>query len=167
MNTLINGLKDKDKGVCESHAALLGVNALPGWNRSCYFYSYEKAFEEILMKLNENQSERIFDRLLMSFERISTKLNDKQLYLLVIHVLERMKKRFTHIPYALSKISKDMWKRLTIYGLKENIQLKNKNTLMNKDDPNNCIWKANDANIELFVFDLITCNSCIQLIISL
>ncbi|ETO03461.1 hypothetical protein RFI_33946, partial [Reticulomyxa filosa] len=68
--------------------------------------------------------------------RISTKLNDKQLYLLVIHL-----------------ISEDMWKRATICGLKENIQMKNENTLINKQNSNN----------RLLAFGLMTFNPHIQL----
>ncbi|ETO03552.1 hypothetical protein RFI_33850, partial [Reticulomyxa filosa] len=65
---------------------------------------------------------------------------------------------------ALSKISEDMWKRATICGLKENIQMKNENTLMNKQNSNNRICKTgNDTDIRLLVFGLMIFNSRIQL----
>ncbi|ETO15172.1 hypothetical protein RFI_22192 [Reticulomyxa filosa] len=61
-------------------------------------------------------------------------------------------------------MNEDMWKRATIYGLKENIQMKNKNKLMGKANSNNRIWKtANDKDIELLIFGLTTFNPCIQL----
>ncbi|ETO03329.1 hypothetical protein RFI_34081 [Reticulomyxa filosa] len=75
-------------------------------------------------------------------EKVSTKLNDKQLYLLVIYLLERN----LH----------NMWKHAAIGRLKENIQIKNENTLiMNEENSNNRIWKtANNTNIGLLAFDL-------------
>ncbi|ETO00442.1 hypothetical protein RFI_37002, partial [Reticulomyxa filosa] len=139
-------------------------NALPMWQENCYFYSYFEAVEEISTKWNERQSERVFNALIFvskhsintNYDKdkdrplvgllglISTKLNDKQLYLLVIHLLERAKKGCTnYVQYALSKISEDMWKRATICGLKENIQMKNENTLMNKQKTDN------DTDIQL------------------
>ncbi|ETO35015.1 hypothetical protein RFI_02060 [Reticulomyxa filosa] len=78
-------------------------------------------------------------------QTISMKLNGKQLYLLVIHLLERVKKGFKQ--YArdvLSKISENMWKYVIICGLKENIQMKNENTLMKI---------ANDMNIQLLAIE--------------
>ncbi|ETO02460.1 hypothetical protein RFI_34971, partial [Reticulomyxa filosa] len=107
-------------------------NALPNDLEYDYFNSYKKALEEISTKWNEKQSERVFNalmfvskhsintkndeykdrRLVGLLELISTKLNDKQLYLLVIHLLERAKKKCKW--YELSKISEDMWKRATI-----------------------------------------------------
>ncbi|ETO03469.1 26S proteasome non-ATPase regulatory subunit, partial [Reticulomyxa filosa] len=96
-------------------------------------------------------------------ELISTKLNDKQLYLLLIHLLERVKKQCEW--GALLKISEDMWKHATICGLKENIQMKNENTLMNKENSNNRICKtANDTDIQLLVVGLMTFNPRIQLV---
>ncbi|ETO00741.1 hypothetical protein RFI_36699, partial [Reticulomyxa filosa] len=112
-------------------------NALPN---DFYFYSYRKALEEISTKWNEEQSERVFSALIFVSKHsmdtinytfkdrqlvellgvISTKLNDKQLYLLVIHLLERAKKKCSE--GALLKISEDMWKRATICGLKEYMQ---------------------------------------------
>ncbi|ETN99283.1 hypothetical protein RFI_38198, partial [Reticulomyxa filosa] len=93
---------------------------------------------------------------------ISTKLNDKQLYLLVIHLLERAKKECKWS--ALLKISEDMWKRATICGLKENIQMKNENTLMSKENSNNRICKTdNDTSIRLLVVGLMIFNPRIQL----
>ncbi|ETO02942.1 hypothetical protein RFI_34468, partial [Reticulomyxa filosa] len=87
------------------------------------------------------------------------------LYLLVIHLLERAKKKCKqYVQDALSKISEDMWKRATICGLKENIQMKNENTLTNKQSSNNRICKTdNDTNIQLLVFGLATFNPYIRL----
>ncbi|ETN99491.1 hypothetical protein RFI_37980, partial [Reticulomyxa filosa] len=88
-------------------------NALPNEQEYNYFFSYEKALEEISTKWNEKQSERVFNVLIFASKHsintnndkgkdynlvkllglISTKLNDKQLYLLVIHLLERAKKK--------------------------------------------------------------------------
>ncbi|ETN97634.1 hypothetical protein RFI_39895, partial [Reticulomyxa filosa] len=110
IHTLIDGFKDKDKNTRESCAKSLGVilknltdkqlegvfNSLPNELEYFYFDSYFKAKE------------------------ISTKLNDKRLYLLVIHLLERAKKEREWS--TLSKISEDMWKRATIGGLKEHMQ---------------------------------------------
>ncbi|ETN99413.1 hypothetical protein RFI_38068, partial [Reticulomyxa filosa] len=160
-------------------------NALPKEQEFNYFFSYKKALEEISTKWNEKQSEKIFnalifvskhlintdnnsskDRLLVELlELISTKLNDKQLYLLVIHLLERAKTKCKwYVRDALTKISEDMWKRATICGLKENIQLKNENTLTNEETSNNRIWKTvNDTDIQLLVFGLMTFNPRIQL----
>ncbi|ETO02564.1 hypothetical protein RFI_34854, partial [Reticulomyxa filosa] len=65
---------------------------------------------------------------------------------------------------AMSKISEDIWKRATICGLKENIQMKNETTLMNKENSNNRICKTdNNTNIRLLVFGLMTFNPRIQL----
>ncbi|ETO01252.1 hypothetical protein RFI_36188, partial [Reticulomyxa filosa] len=88
------------------------------------------------------------DRQLVELLKLmSTKLNDKQLYLLVIHLLERAKKGCSwSVKDALSKISEDMWKRATICGLKENMQFSNVN-----------------KKIELLAFGLITFNPRIQL----
>ncbi|ETO02433.1 PBS lyase HEAT domain-containing protein repeat-containing protein, partial [Reticulomyxa filosa] len=150
-------------------------NALPNDLEYDYFNSYSKALEEISTKWNDKQSERVFnaliflskhsmdannnkhkDKLLVqSLKLISTKLNDKQLYLLVIHLLERAKKKCSW--GALSKISEDMWKRATIGGLKENIKMKHENTLMNKQNSNN------DADVQLLVVGLMTVNPRIQL----
>ncbi|ETO03155.1 hypothetical protein RFI_34255, partial [Reticulomyxa filosa] len=101
-----------------------------------------------------------------AIEEISTKWNKKQLYLLVIHLLERAKKKCKwYVRDALSKISEDMWKRAIICGLKENIQMKNEDTLMNKQNSNNCICKTdNDTDIKLLVFGLMIFNPRIQLI---
>ncbi|ETO00623.1 hypothetical protein RFI_36817, partial [Reticulomyxa filosa] len=76
----------------------------------------------------------------------------------MIHLLERVKKECKYyVRDALSKISEDMWKRATIGGLKEN-------TLMNKQNLNNCICKTdNDTDIRLLVFGLMTFNPRIQL----
>ncbi|ETO03168.1 hypothetical protein RFI_34242, partial [Reticulomyxa filosa] len=77
-------------------------NALPREQEDCYFDSYSKALEEISTKWNEKQSERVFNTLILVSKHsmdtdkytrngsqlvellgiISTKLNDKQLYLL-------------------------------------------------------------------------------------
>ncbi|ETO01437.1 hypothetical protein RFI_36003, partial [Reticulomyxa filosa] len=57
--------------------------------------------------------------------------------LLVIHLLERVKNKNKWYVDTLSKISEDMWKYATIDRLKENIQMKNENTLMNKEKWNN------------------------------
>ncbi|ETO34686.1 PBS lyase HEAT domain protein repeat-containing protein, partial [Reticulomyxa filosa] len=157
-------------------------NALSCEQKWHYFNSCEKALEEISTKWNEKHPERIFNALIFVskhsmntnnntdkdillvalLRRISAKLNDKKLYLLVIHLLERAKKRCAWD--ALSKISDDIWKRATICGLKKNIQMKNENTLMNKENSHNHIWKtANDTDIQLLAFGLMTFNPCIQL----
>ncbi|ETN97413.1 hypothetical protein RFI_40116, partial [Reticulomyxa filosa] len=159
-------------------------NALPNDLEWYYLHSYFNALEEISTKWNEKQSERVFnaltfvskhsintnndeykDRRLVRLLELSTKLNDKQLYLLVIHLLERAKKGFTRsVKDALPKISADMWKRATICGLKENIQMKNENTLMNKQNSNNRVLKAaNNIDFELLAFGLMTFIPCIQL----
>ncbi|ETO03637.1 PBS lyase HEAT domain protein repeat-containing protein, partial [Reticulomyxa filosa] len=113
INTLIDGFKDKDENVRESCAKSLGVisanladkqlegvfNALPKGQIWAYFDSYEKALKEISTEWNEKQSNALIfvfkhsintnnykdkNYLLMRLlELISTKLNDKQLYLLV------------------------------------------------------------------------------------
>ncbi|ETN99730.1 hypothetical protein RFI_37737, partial [Reticulomyxa filosa] len=156
INTLIDGFKDEHNYVRSSCASSLGVismnltdkqlegvfNALPNDLEYDYFGSYKEALEEI-----------------------STKLNDKQLYLLVIHLLERAKKKCKfYVHNALSKISEDMWKRAIICGLKENIQMKNENTLMNKQNSNDCICKTdNDTGIQLLVVGLMAFNPRIQL----
>ncbi|ETO02251.1 hypothetical protein RFI_35185, partial [Reticulomyxa filosa] len=188
-----NNDKDKDRrlmkllGVISTNLTdkqLEGVfNALPNNLAYYYFKSYKKALEEISTKWNEKQTERAFNALIFVFKHsmdtnndkdyylvellgiISTKLNDKQFYLLVIHLLERAKNKCElYVNRALSKISEDMWKRATICGLKENIQMKNENTLMNKENSNNYICKIdNDTNIRLLVFGLMTFNPCIQL----
>ncbi|ETO11650.1 hypothetical protein RFI_25726, partial [Reticulomyxa filosa] len=180
-NTLISRFKHKNEYVCDSYAELFGVistnltdkqlegvfNALPNkqiWN---YFKSYKKTLEEISTKWNETQSERFFNALIFFSKQsmglvkllklISTKLNDKQLYLLVIHLLERAKKSCARD--SLSKISEDMWKRVIICVLKENVQMKNENTLMNKQNSNNRICKtANDMDIQLLAFGLMIFN---------
>ncbi|ETO00150.1 hypothetical protein RFI_37309, partial [Reticulomyxa filosa] len=140
---------------------------------------------EISTKWNEKQSEKIFNALMFVskhsistnndeykdessvrlLQLISTKLNDKQLYLLMIHLLERAKKKCEwYVKNALLEISEDMWKRATIYGLKEKIQMKNENILRDKENSNNCIWEAaNDTNIQLLAFGLMIFNPCIQL----
>ncbi|ETO08841.1 hypothetical protein RFI_28546, partial [Reticulomyxa filosa] len=116
INTLIDGLKDKDKDVRKSCVESLGViatnltdkqlervlNALPKEQGDNYFDSYEKTLKEISTKWNEKQSERVFNALIFISKHsintnndedkdrslvellglISTKLNDKQLYLL-------------------------------------------------------------------------------------
>ncbi|ETO02920.1 hypothetical protein RFI_34493, partial [Reticulomyxa filosa] len=65
---------------------------------------------------------------------------------------------------ALLRISEDMWKRATICGLKENIQMKNENILMNKQNSNNCICETdNDTDIRLLISGLMTFNPRIQL----
>ncbi|ETO00368.1 hypothetical protein RFI_37079, partial [Reticulomyxa filosa] len=89
---------------------------------------------------------------------ISTKLNDKQLYLLVIHLLERAKKKCKYyVRDALSKISEDMWKRATICGLKENIQVIKEQNIWQR-------WFSNvNKKIELLAFGLMTFNPRIQL----
>ncbi|ETN98246.1 hypothetical protein RFI_39264, partial [Reticulomyxa filosa] len=160
-------------------------NALPNEQELDYFDSYFKALKEISTKWNEQQSERVFNALIFVskhsintnndedkdrklvelLELISTKLNDKQLYLLVINLLERAKKKCVYyVQYALPKISEDMWKRAIICGLKENIQMKNENTLMNKQNSNNRICKIdNDTSIRLLVFGLMIFNPRIQL----
>ncbi|ETN98202.1 PBS lyase HEAT domain protein repeat-containing protein, partial [Reticulomyxa filosa] len=105
---------------------LKGVfNALPNEDIYSYFDPYKEALRELLTKWNEKQSERIFNALIFvskhsintnndedkdsSFVRllqvISTKLNDKQLYSLVIHLLERAKKKCER--GALSEISEE------------------------------------------------------------
>ncbi|ETO01092.1 hypothetical protein RFI_36348, partial [Reticulomyxa filosa] len=86
-------------------------------------------------------------------------------YLLVIHLLERVKKGCEwYVRDALLKISEDMWKRATVCGLKENIQMKNENALMNKENSNNRICKTdNDTDMRLLVFGLMAFNPRIQL----
>ncbi|ETN99796.1 hypothetical protein RFI_37671, partial [Reticulomyxa filosa] len=89
---------------------------------------------KLSMKWNENQLERVFNALIFVskhsmntnndkdkdeslvklLQLTSTKLNDEQLYLLVIHLLERVKKECKwYVQDALLKISEDMWKRAT------------------------------------------------------
>ncbi|ETO00295.1 hypothetical protein RFI_37151 [Reticulomyxa filosa] len=155
-------------------------NDLPNEQEYNYFGSYKKSLEEISTKWNERQSEIVFNALIFVskdslntnndedkslvelFQLILTKLNGKQLYLLVVHLLERAKKRCAR--GVLSKIFEDMWKRVTVCELKENIQMKNENTLMNKENSNNRIWKtANDTDIQLLAFGLMTFNPRIQL----
>ncbi|ETO14848.1 hypothetical protein RFI_22520, partial [Reticulomyxa filosa] len=69
-----------------------------------------------------------------------------QLYLLVIHLLERAKNICgSYVSHALSKIFEDMWKRATICGLKENIEMKNENTLMNKHNSKLRFLKSTDC----------------------
>ncbi|ETO35103.1 hypothetical protein RFI_01971 [Reticulomyxa filosa] len=123
INALMSGLKDKGICVCISRAQSLGV--------------FSTNLNDKQLEGNEKQSERIFNalifvskhsintnndrRLVELLELISTKLNDKQLYLLVIYLLERAKKKCEW--GALPKISEDMWKHTTICGLKEYMQV--------------------------------------------
>ncbi|ETO02890.1 hypothetical protein RFI_34523, partial [Reticulomyxa filosa] len=173
-NQYVRNLYAKSLGVISTNLTdeqLEGVfNALPIEQRWDYFNSYEKALKEISTKWNEKQSERVFNALMFVSKHsmntnddndkdeslvkllklILTKLNDKQLYLLVIHSLERAKKRRIYYRDALSKISEDMWKRATIGGLKEHN-----------------IWQILSSNsnkpIELLAFGLMTFNPRIQL----
>ncbi|ETO01129.1 hypothetical protein RFI_36311, partial [Reticulomyxa filosa] len=149
-------------------------NALPKELEYFYFYSYFKALEENSTKWNEGQSERVFNALIFfskhsintnnddyylvrSLKLISTKLNDKQLYVLVIHLLERAKKGSKrYVINALSKISEDMWKCATICGLKHMQVMKEQNTWQR--------WFSNvNKKIELLAFGLMTFNPRIQL----
>ncbi|ETO00570.1 hypothetical protein RFI_36870, partial [Reticulomyxa filosa] len=107
INTLIDGFKGKNEDVRRSCARSLGVISTNLTDKQLegernYFGSYSKALEEISMKRNEKQSKRVFNalifvskhsintnnnlfkgyRLVGLLELISTKLNDKQLYLL-------------------------------------------------------------------------------------
>ncbi|ETO05607.1 hypothetical protein RFI_31790 [Reticulomyxa filosa] len=99
-----------------------------------------------------------------ALETISTKLNDKQLYLLAIYLSERVKKKCeSYVQGTLSNIRRyvEMCNNLLI---ERNIQTKNENTLMNKENSNNCSRKtANDTDIQLLVFCLTTFNPRIQL----
>ncbi|ETO12507.1 hypothetical protein RFI_24868 [Reticulomyxa filosa] len=118
------------------------VNALKDEQSLDYFRSYGEAFEGISTKSNEEQSNRFFNALMIVSKRlmktinlgknilfaillqmIEKRLNDNQLYLLVIYLLERVKERHTlHVQHALLKISEDMWKRVTIKRLKKDMQ---------------------------------------------
>ncbi|ETO34000.1 hypothetical protein RFI_03094 [Reticulomyxa filosa] len=143
INTLIDGLKNKNEAVRYSCAKSLGVTSM--------ILTY-KQLERVFNALTYEQEKNYFYSYKIALEEISAKLNDKQLYLLVIHL------------DALLKISEDMWKRATICGLKENIQMKNENTLMSQENSDNPIWKTtNDINIQLLAFGLMTFNPCIQL----
>ncbi|ETO32269.1 hypothetical protein RFI_04848 [Reticulomyxa filosa] len=154
------GLTDENEFVCNSYAKLLGVIST---NLT------DKQLEGIVNALKNNRRGfRRFDicnyedkerRLVELLKLISTKLNDKQLYLLVIYLLERAEKGCIYY-----NISEDMWKRATICGLKENIEMKHENTLMNKHNSNHRIYKtANNTDIQLLVFGLMTFNPRIQL----
>ncbi|ETO00607.1 hypothetical protein RFI_36833, partial [Reticulomyxa filosa] len=153
-------------------------NAFPKEQQDCYFYSYFKALKEVSTKWNEKQLERVFNALIFVskhsintnndedkdylsvelLELISTKLNDKQLYLLIIHLLEREKKKCKwYVRNALSKISEDMWKRATICGLKEHMQVIKEQNIWQR-------WFNNvNKKIELLTFGLMTFNPRIQL----
>ncbi|ETO02168.1 PBS lyase HEAT domain protein repeat-containing protein, partial [Reticulomyxa filosa] len=155
-NALITGLNDEDDFIRMLCAGSLGaistelddrqlkrvVNALKDEESLYYFISYNRAFEGISTKSNEEQSNKFFNALMIVskrlmktidignsilfvilLQRIAKRLNDSQLYSLVIYLLKRAKKRCTlHMQYTLSKISEDMWKRVTIERLKENMQ---------------------------------------------
>ncbi|ETO08118.1 hypothetical protein RFI_29272, partial [Reticulomyxa filosa] len=112
---LINGLKRNNKE-----------------NRKLYVVGF------LSMKLNKKQLDDMNINIFVHYGKNETKLNDKQLYLLPIYLLERAKKKCeSYVQGTLSKISEDMWKCATIYGLKENIQTKNENAFMNKENSNN------------------------------
>ncbi|ETO03522.1 hypothetical protein RFI_33883, partial [Reticulomyxa filosa] len=105
IHTLIDGFKDKNNDVRQSCARSLGVistnlndKRLEEEQEYYYFDLYSKALKKISTKWNEKQSERVFNALIFVSKHsidtkkdyyfvkllglISTKLNDKQLYLL-------------------------------------------------------------------------------------
>ncbi|ETO02935.1 hypothetical protein RFI_34478 [Reticulomyxa filosa] len=93
VNALMSGLKDGDNDVRYSYAESLGVISTSLTDKQL-----ENAINTLIDGLKDKYKHFIIhvqnhlERLVELLELISTKLNDKQLYLLVIHFLEKAKK---------------------------------------------------------------------------
>ncbi|ETN98714.1 hypothetical protein RFI_38773 [Reticulomyxa filosa] len=114
---------------------------------------------ELIGKISKKWNENSLISLVGLLEKVSTKLNGKQLYLLMIYLLEEI---YTVCSRCIINNIRNIWKREAIDRLKENIQMKNENTLMmNEKNSNN--QTANNTNIGLLAFGLMIFISRIQL----
>ncbi|ETO07401.1 hypothetical protein RFI_29989 [Reticulomyxa filosa] len=166
---LINGLKNnQDVNIRKSCAKSLGLisaqlNEKQLNNVFDILMSTSKSLIDIFNSLKEDKE------YMQTLQKICTRLNDKQLYLFVKHLLERAKRRFIdYIHDILLKISDDMWKRVTIVILKEYIQqnkiTENDEKLINEDNNNLKKENTNDnIDMKLLAYGLLLFNPRIQL----
>ncbi|ETO31318.1 hypothetical protein RFI_05806 [Reticulomyxa filosa] len=166
---LIDGLRDEDKHVRGSCTQALGAISIR-LNEN----QLKKVFKSLMVTSNDEYEDKIRVQALKS---ISGKLNKIQLFMLMIDLLQSVKREPPwYVCETLSTMSEEAWKQVAVGVLQQYMQLKSiKENETNEAKQKGSVWEwlfgdyseaiseKDTIEIELLSFGLLLFSPCIQL----